>query len=92
MSSYPEHEKLEKIVEFSQTCGEFLEWLNSEKGVMLAVYSNARQGDDQLYRYDTSISDLLAEFFEIDQDKLEAEKLAMLAQMRSYYQKEHAEP
>lgn len=31
---YPEHEKLEKVKEQSQTIGEFLEWMNEEKGIV----------------------------------------------------------
>lgn len=76
-SKYPEHDKAEKIKNLSQACGEFLEWLQDEKGVHLASY-----GDGELYQVDQSVSSLLAEFFGIDEKKLEAEKRAMLAEMR----------
>lgn len=38
--------------------------------------------DDVLYPSSINISKLLSEFFEIDEEKLEAEKLAMLAALR----------
>lgn len=87
MSQYPEHDKLEKIKDFSQTCGEFLAWLNSEKGIQLAVYSKNNEHDGNLYLCNTPKRKLLAEFFEIDSDKLEAEKLQMLDRMREANEK-----
>ncbi len=35
---YPEHEKLHKVAEFSQSIGEFLEWLSDEQHVWLAKH------------------------------------------------------
>lgn len=81
-NKYPEHEKLDKIKDLSQTCGEFLTWLTNEKGVMLATYSD-EEDDGNLYRYYTPINKLLGEFFEIDTEKLEAEKLSMLEEIRT---------
>ena len=66
--TYPEHEKLQAVKEQSQTCGELLEWLQSEKGWHLPPYSANR---------------LLAEFFEIDYAELQAEKDRMLDAMRA---------
>jgi len=80
MSVYPEHEKLEKIKDFSQKCGEFLDWLQHEKGLFLATYSG--EEGDELYRADETINQLLVEFFGIDLKKLEAEKLKMLDEIR----------
>lgn len=66
MSEYPEHDKMQAIKNDSQAQGEILEWLSSSKGIMLG------QG----------ISELLAEYHEIDLKKIETEKRAMLAKIR----------
>lgn len=76
---FPEHEKMQVVRAKSQAIGEFLVWLRHEKGVHLATYI---EGRDYLrsFRYDTN--DILAEFFDIDRDKIEAEKKEMLATIR----------
>lgn len=83
MNDYPEHEKQHKIIEFSQKCGEFLDWLQEEKGLFLAIYGKKITNADQLYIADPSIPRLLAEFFEIDPEKLEVEKREMLEELRA---------
>jgi hypothetical protein len=65
---YPECEKLSAARPKSQVIGEFLEWLASEKEIHL----------DQSVR----LEDLLAEFFGIDQNKLEKERRMMLDNLR----------
>ena len=75
---YPEHEKLHAVREQSQAIGEFLEWVNTEKGWMLGVYEGER-----MYPASYSINALLAEFFGIDPDLLEREKRAMLESLRA---------
>lgn len=93
--SYPEHEKLRAVAEQSQKCGEFFEWLG-EKRYTLATYHrhDAECGsradgwrkcgmtEDHPYPAQVNIRSLLAEFFQIDEAKLEEEKLAMLAKLR----------
>lgn len=37
--TYPEHEKLEAVAETSQQIGEFLEWMNQDRGWSLCVWS-----------------------------------------------------
>lgn len=87
---YPEHEKLQKVKDKSQTCGEFLEWLTGEKNFVLAKYhdhdDSCPEGcsrDDYLYPMHPGIPNLLHEFFEIDARKLEEEKRAMLEAIRT---------
>lgn len=72
MSEYPEHEKLAKIQDESQVIGEFLDWCADAKGVVLT-----RNGPAITWN-----SGLLAEFFSIDQAKIDAEKEQMLADIR----------
>jgi len=65
MSGYPEHDKLDKVAKYSQKIGEFMEWAY-EKDYL-------RTGD----RYH-NIPKILAKFFEIDENILEAEKRHMI--------------
>jgi hypothetical protein len=81
MTDYPEHEKLQALGGANQTVGDFIEWLG-EQGIYLASYGTGSYCDE-LFSIHKSRDDLLASFFEIDRDKLEAEKQAMLDALRS---------
>jgi hypothetical protein len=93
-TKYPEHEKLRAVQERSQSCGEFLEWLQSEKGIVLAEYvtptwkelgysAKPRKPIEQrLVPCTINVTKLLAKFFGIDAAKLDAEKDAMLDVLR----------
>ena len=74
MNEYPEHEKLKLIQDQSRAVGDFLEWCGGED-LVLAEYD---EDGTRLFPVHTSISDLLARHFEIDQNKLEREKRHML--------------
>jgi hypothetical protein len=78
----PEHKKLKKISGRSQVIGEFIDWLKYEKSVVLASWDK-----DRYYLENRSITDFLAEFFEIDQNKIEAEKREMLDYIRKKNEK-----
>lgn len=80
MSEYPEHEKLHAIKDKSQAIGEFLDFFLPSKGIVLMERFRDRYEDYVPTR--RSIYSLLAEFFNIDQDKLDAEKKAMLTVLR----------
>lgn len=75
-SMIPEHEKLAKVKEKSQAVGEFLEWLNRE-GIHLCTLQDNKWG-----LISNSTSDILAQYFGIDEQKLEEEKLEILDEMR----------
>jgi hypothetical protein len=77
-SKHPECDKLLAVKERSQAIGEFLEWLTGEKGVVLATWFPPGRLESGGYR----IEKLLAEFFEIDLDKVEQEKRVMLEELR----------
>jgi len=93
MTTYPEHEKMQAVQEKSQACGEFVEWFQ-QRGIHLAEYTTfthtykALNGQTrEIKRVELALSrrllqDLLAEFFGIDLQRLEAEKRAMLAAAR----------
>jgi len=127
----PELNKLKAVHERSQACGEFLEWLNQEKKVVLAQFHRHTDGcydmgltpeqfrkeyagktkaglftatkslcndnelrngrfsapqcglrQDELVTANYGVQKLLAEFFEIDMNKVEAERRAVLDYVR----------
>jgi len=73
VSEYPEHDKLHAVVDKSQAIGEFLEWASERHGFRLCYLEGNRY-----WSVGTPVQRLLAEFFEIDENKLEEEKRAML--------------
>ena len=122
--SYPEHEKMKKVVDRSQAIGEFLEWLRSTKRVHLHVWLDEQteyeadcpgewsytcedgraisvvgtnkgecekcDGTGKVtvrepgwYPIGTPTTELLAEFYDIDLKKIDAEKDQMLADIRA---------
>jgi hypothetical protein len=86
--TYPEHEKLKAVSDTSQAIGEFLQWCE-EQGWHLAEYDSMAESlgvfsdDHQLWPIRLGIEDILARYFDIDRDRLEAEKRAMLDEIRS---------
>lgn len=95
---YPEHLKLKAVRDKSQCVGEFLQWLSVEKNIYLSKYINSRPPEEDededdipkvLVTITTPMLDLLSEFFEIDQKKLEDEKQEMLEEQRRLNE-EHA--
>ncbi len=73
MSDYPEHDKLRHVKDESQAIGEFLDF----GGYVLGEYIDGR-----LQPVHGSISRILAEYFEIDEKKIEQEKRQMLDKLR----------
>lgn len=97
--TYPEHKKLEKVKDLSQSCGEFLDWLLSSRGYTLGQYHIhgaecyehdlkernclvCKTNTEFLFPAPHATRRLLAEFFEVDENKLEDEKRRMLDAMR----------
>jgi hypothetical protein len=79
-SQYPEHDKLKAVQEESQCIGEFLDTC----GYTLAKWSKEPHLVDYAELVPVgNIPDILAEYFDIDQNKLEEEKRAMLEKMRT---------
>ena len=90
----PELDKMSKVQDDSQVIGEFLEWATSSgynftqtKTVKAEGYSLNK---DETYEYDkeieapVNIEKVLAEFFEIDLDKANAEREAVFAAIRAH--------
>ena len=78
MKEYPEHEKLKKVAHLSQSCHDFIEWLQEEKGISLRELAP----DGEFYYPITPSNKLLAEFYNIDLNVIEKEKCEMLDEMR----------
>jgi hypothetical protein len=78
MADYPEHEKLKALGGDNQVVGDFIEWLG-ENG-----YEIARWNDSGTYCLpcNEGRDALLAKHFEIDLNKLDDEKRAMLGAIR----------
>ena len=79
-SLYPELDKMQAARPSSQIIGEFLEAMES-KGIVLCEYEGGRHGC-----YNTinkSTEKILAEYFDIDLDKVDAEKKAILASLKN---------
>jgi hypothetical protein len=79
MDPYPEHEKLKKVSDKSQAIGEFLDTFLPQQGIVLMEHTE--YGD--YVPTHRSIQSLLAEFFGIDQKRIDAEKDAMLDAIRA---------
>lgn len=76
--SHPEHEKLAAIKDKSQAIGGFLEWLE-EQGITLCTLP---ENSDYFVPCHMPIQQRLAKYFDIDLNKLEQEKQAMLEELR----------
>lgn len=71
----PECERMCAVAPYSQKIGEFLEWVRETHGAFLAVYDD----NGRCHCFGKSPSELLAGFFEIDLNKVESERRAILA-------------
>ena len=91
--SSPECKKLYAVHEQSQKIGEFLEWLQSEKGIVFGLYHthddscyddpedderSCGMSENVLYSKHLDINRVLAQFFNIDLDKVNEERVALL--------------
>lgn len=81
MSKYPECDKMTAVKDQSQTIRGFLEWLEYVKEVSLC---HLIEGEDEMEYCPIYVDTerLLAEFFDIDLNKVEKEKRDMLDQLR----------
>jgi len=88
---FPEHEKLKKIKDKSQVIGDFMSWLNDIKKLYLCTCTDVAELDGQddygdleevFWPAHRDVTKLLGEYFDIDLNKLEKEKVKMLDQIR----------
>ena len=78
---YPEHEKLKALGGKNQVVGDFVEWLG-EKGFTICE-SGCGPGSEIYEPAFKRTEEWIAEFFEIDAEKLENEKRQMLDKIRA---------
>ena len=82
-SKYPECEKMRSIKEKSELCGDFLEWLQSKYRLINRQESFESSLASINYSSYINFEELLAEFFNIDLDKVEEEKKQILMELRN---------
>lgn len=84
--NYPECEKLAGVSHKSQAIGAFLEWLQTVKHFEFAEWRKTEDTvftDDVLILVHYTIESLLAEYFEIDMNKVKEERQQILEDIRS---------
>ena len=79
-----ECQRMAKVAPDSQKIGEFLDWLQ-EQGVALCTYTPGTysESDDGWWLDHVSIERRLAKYFDIDLNKVEDERRALLEHIRS---------
>ena len=79
---YPEHERMKALNGDNDTIARFLEWLSEHDYLICEVVQDAR-GSDDIQPVHRGIESWLAQYFNINPAKIEAEKRAMLDSMRA---------
>jgi hypothetical protein len=74
---YPECEKLQRVSADSQKIGDFLNWAQSNN-IVLAIYTE----EDELVPSHKPFEQLLAEYFNINLNKVEEERRAILSSLQ----------
>lgn len=77
MTEYPECEKLSAVSNERSTLDDFFEWLGS-RGMFLCQYVD---GSQRPWPVTASNTTLIMQFLEIDKDKLDQERRAMIAEL-----------
>lgn len=93
MTNYPECEKMQAVKEQSQELGFFLEWLKNRftlaemnynfRAIITDTDDNEESVSGILFPSYKSINQILAEYFEIDLEKVDEEKRQILEEIRS---------
>ena len=83
----PECEKLVDVSKESQPIGEFIEWLKRKYDICELVESEDMYGGEYVPVYKTT-NQLLADYFQIDLDKVEHERRALLDWLREQHETE----
>lgn len=81
-----EIEKMLAVKDKSQTIGEFLEWLPSKGYVLCEWVTRCKGTSSEWYEpvmYGKPINEILAEYFEINLNKVEEERQALLDEIRN---------
>lgn len=73
MSKYPECDKWGGVADEASVIEDFASWLSDEKGIHFC-----ETGEFGFYPCGTAVSSLIYEYYEIDVNKLESERRAIL--------------
>lgn len=76
--TYPEHDRMAAVSDQAQAIGDFLEWAQSRGQRLAAINRHGAWHPTHL-----RTEEVLAEYFDIDLDKIAAEKEAMYQALRS---------
>lgn len=79
MTDYPEHDKMQKVQPAAQVIGQFMEWLLEGTPYLIAEHDSNGRLEPVAVNFET----LLYRYFEIDRDKIDAEKQQMLDDVRA---------
>jgi len=79
---YPECEKMTSVRGSADIVGEFLDWLSNKKEYSICGFYSEEPDEGEYHPIDLNIEQLLAEFFEIDLNKVEEEKRQILGDIR----------
>ena len=78
---YPEHERLKEVEEEFRSIGEFLEWLEG-RNIELGQMGKGDRGIIELLPIQKTKEALVAEYFNIDKEALEKEKVQMFEALK----------
>lgn len=82
-SDHPEHDKLATVKDASQAIGEFIDYGLPRMGLVICEEPGTRRNRSlRPVPTSRSIQSMLADWFDIDEQALEAEKRAMLAALQ----------
>lgn len=82
MPEYPEHDRQAKVVDQAQAIGDFL--TENTQGYMLGEWFKPEgYHEARLFPVSKPVQQILADYFQIDLDKIEAEKRQMIAAMQA---------
>jgi hypothetical protein len=77
----PECNKILAVKDKSQIIGEFIDWLK-ERNIHLCTWLSGEEGEERLGYVNEDIETLLAQFFNIDLNKVEKEKQMILRDLQ----------
>lgn len=81
-ATYPEHEKMSKIKDESQSIGAFLEWLRGDRGLVIASYHSHTEGCGHIPRNSVNYP---ADCGYVD-DQLQAEHVGIQDLLAEYFE------
>ena len=82
MISTPELDRIAKVHDQSEIIGQFLEWLQDASHYAIGEWISERNVQDSFVPAHPDINRLLAEYYDIDLDKVDQERKQILDEIR----------